>query len=238
MMQGEIFTRQKTPTKRGVDRDNMQQELQRPEAFTQVHPSLQGTKYGISVHRRAPPAVSKTTFPLGIADLLEQTALEQAMLTELFKEDFKQRELNNRKVAAASRKSQRLLLSISSIFPFDIFPTRLIIEESRLSVQFRSFFATGQLYQIDIKDISNVHVEYALWFASLKIMSRTLSNNVLSLTNLYRKEAIKAKAMIEGLRIFLNENVDTSLFEIDELKEKLVSSYTVEDRITNALAVR
>src|SRR5579864_8480677 len=56
------------------------------------------------------------------------------------------------------RKSNRSIISISSVFPWNFFPNTIDVEESRVTFIFRQLFAS-QSHSVDIKDISNVFIE-------------------------------------------------------------------------------
>src|SRR3990167_4374486 len=71
------------------------------------------------------------------------------------------------------RKSNRILVSISSHgFPFDLFPNTINIEEGRITIITRSFFSSSQVHSVDIKDISNIFINTAPFFAQLVIVSK------------------------------------------------------------------
>ena len=118
------------------------------------------------------------------------------------------------------KRSNRLVISISSKFPLDFFPTKINIQETRVSVIFHDFLST-HVHSMDIKDISNVFIESAYYFANLTLITRTFIENDVKVPKLKKEEAIYARRLIEGLRIFASEKIDTSNYEIPELIEKL-----------------
>jgi len=119
-------------------------------------------------------------------------------------------------------KSNQLLMSISShAFPIDLFPNTINIEEGRITIITRSFFMTSQVHSVDIKDISNVFINLAPFFAQLVIISKTFEENEVRIKNLWKKEAILARRIIEGLRVFKNEHVDTTGYTREQITTKL-----------------
>jgi hypothetical protein len=119
------------------------------------------------------------------------------------------------------RKSNRVVISLSTNrFPWDFSPSSIIVEESRVTFVLRQFLSS-QSHAVDIKDISNVFIESSIFTSSLQIVSRTFIQNDIKLDNLNRKKAEKARRIIEGLRTFAQNNIDTSSYEINELIEKL-----------------
>jgi len=105
-------------------------------------------------------------------------------------------------VAGLIRKSNRILASISTHkFPFDFFPDTINVEEGRVTVIVRNFFWSSRVYSVDIKNIANVLLNTAPFFAQLVIVSKTFTENEICVNSLWIKEAIYMRRLIEGLRI-------------------------------------
>lgn len=141
----------------------------------------------------------------------------------------KQKREDSRTVAKLVKKSNRILLSISShSFPFDLFPDTINVEEGRITIITRTFFLSSRVHSIDIKDVSNIFVNVAPFFAQLVIISKTFEENEIKINNLRKEEAIFARIIIEGLRIFANKQIDTSSYTVKELVSKLEELSTTE----------
>jgi len=138
-------------------------------------------------------------------------------------------EADKNTVEGLVKKSNRILTTISShAFPFDLFPDTLNIEEGRLTIITRSFFSSSQVHSVDLKDISNVLINTAPFFAQLVIVSKTFAKNEIRIKNLRKEEAIFARRIIEGLRIFESKQIDTSKYATEELILKLEELSTTE----------
>jgi hypothetical protein len=124
------------------------------------------------------------------------------------------------------KKANRCIISISSKFPWDIFPNKIVVEESRVTFVFNQFLSS-QSHSVDVKDISNVFIESTFLLSSLQIVSRTFIQNDIKIDFLDTKEALKVKRIIEGLRTFITNNIDTSNYEIDELINKLEELHSI-----------
>lgn len=132
-------------------------------------------------------------------------------------------------VAGLVRKSNRILLTISTHrFPIDLFPDTLNVEEGRVTVINRTFFMSSQIHSVDIKDISNIFVNTAPFYAQLVIVSKTFKANEIKINCLWKDEAVFARRIIEGLRIFENKQIDTSNYTNRELIAKLKQLSTTE----------
>lgn len=123
------------------------------------------------------------------------------------------------------KKSNRSIISISSLFPWDFFPSTIDVEESRVTFTFKQFL-TSQSHSVDIKDISNIFIETSMFFASLQVVSRTYIQNDIKIGNLNKTEAKRVQSIIEGLRTFAEHDINTSNYEIDELIAKIGELHT------------
>lgn len=140
----------------------------------------------------------------------------------------KQERLDDRTVANLVKKSNRILVGISShAFPFDFFPDTLNVEEGRITIINRRLFSS-EVHSIDIKDISNVFINTVIFFSQLVVISKTFEENEIKIANLRTKEAIFIRRIIEGLRIFVNKQIDTSGYTKAELIAKLQELSTTE----------
>ncbi len=125
-------------------------------------------------------------------------------------------------VASLIRKSNRILSSISTHkFPFDIFPDTITVEEGRVNVIIRNFFFSSQVYTVDLKNIANVIINTAPFFAQLVIVSKTFAENEIRINNLWIKDAIYVRRLIEGLRVLDANQIDTSVYTKRDLITKL-----------------
>jgi hypothetical protein len=125
------------------------------------------------------------------------------------------------------RKSNRRIISISSSFPWSIFPNTIDVEESRVTFKFSQFFSS-QSHSVEIKDISNVFIESSMFSATLQVVSRTYVQNDIKISNLNKTKALKVQRVIDGLRTFSEHNINTSNYEIDELVSKIGEFHTTK----------
>ncbi|MGD0523247.1 MAG: hypothetical protein ABSA43_01670 [Candidatus Microgenomates bacterium] len=140
-----------------------------------------------------------------------------------------QRQADTQQVVNLVRKSNRILASISSYgFPIKLLADTINIEEGRVTIITRNFFLSSQVHSVDIKDISNIFINTAPFFAQLVIVSKTFMENEIKIKNLRKDEAVQARRIIEGLRIFENKQVDTSVYSTKELVAKLQELSTTE----------
>lgn len=137
------------------------------------------------------------------------------------KDTDKQKRLNNNAVARLVKKSNRILVSISShAFPFDFFPNTINVEEARITIINRHLLSS-EIHSIDIKDISNIFINQTIFRSQLVIISKTFEANEIRIRNLITREAIFARRIIEGIRVFVSKQIDTFNYTREELISKL-----------------
>lgn len=158
-----------------------------------------------------------------VDDLFEKRQIEEEAQTA-----SKLKRLEDKTVAGLVKKSNRILVSISShAFPFDFFPNTINVEEGRITIINRHFFSF-EVYSIDIKNISNIFINRTFLFSQLTIISKTFEENEIRIRNLRTREAVFARRIIEGLRTFENKKINTSSYTKEELVAKLEELSTTE----------
>lgn len=132
----------------------------------------------------------------------------------------KQKRLDNKTVEKLVEKSNRILLSVHALFPFDFFPDIINIEEGRVTI-IKRHFLSSEVHSVDIKDISNIFVNTTIFFSQLVIISKTFEANETRIRYLNNKDAIFIRRIIEGLRVFMHHEIDTSTYTKEDLIAKL-----------------
>jgi hypothetical protein len=159
-----------------------------------------------------------------VDDLLEEKGDSRPSLASKVEQETqtanKQKRQDDRTVAGLVKRSNRILASISSIFPFDIFPNIINAEDGRITIIQRHLLSSV-VHSVDIKDISNVFINTAFFFSQLVIISNTFEDNEIRIKFLRPKEAILIRRIIEGLRVFERKQIDTSTYTKEELISKL-----------------
>lgn len=119
------------------------------------------------------------------------------------------------------RGCKRMLLRISAIFPFDIFPDEIIIDECKVSVVFREFFFSDDIHSINIEMIRDVEVETGPFFAKLQILPDGYPSKPLIVKYLRRKDAYQARSVIQGLMLAKRNSIDLRKVNDNDLLSKL-----------------
>ena len=192
----------------------------------------------INIFRRIPqplntrmPADPKTTDRMPVVSSsrniprLTDLVLQQEGKNEQLIQKASKKAEDKQAVSDLIKKSNRCIISISSHFPWTLFPNTIEVEESRVTFIFRQFLSS-QTHSVDIKDISNVLIESSPFFATLQIVSRTFVENNITIGHLDATRAARVQMIIEGLRTFAEHNIDTSNYEVKELIAKIEEFHT------------
>lgn len=185
--------------------------------------------------------IQEQTSPLGHGNLYTRREVEELLeknggntssldieLEKEGQERNRQKRLNDLAVEKLVKKSNRILASISSrAFPIDLFPDLINVEEGKVTITSRHF-SSSVVHSVDVKDISNVFINKSIFFAQLVITSNTFENNEVRMKNLRLKEAVFVRKIIEGLRLFADNEIETADYSKKELIAKLEEISTTE----------
>ena len=140
---------------------------------------------------------------------------------ELIKEVIKDEEKAQQKLDSLIDRSQKVLLKISSVFPFTLFPHQLSIDINQVNIRLGQFFWTDRRQSINIKDIGDVIIDTVPFFATIKIIDKDYVENLIEINFLKKRDAIKARKVIQGLMVAAKEEVDLSLVDDRDLLDKI-----------------
>lgn len=197
------------------DKKNDKEERKLSFWLEKLH--VQGEQVRIDNNRREKKTINDAK-DKEIAD--DKDTLVQNGIDQHTKELAAKQEADAFKVDDLVKKSNRQIISISSTFPWDLFPSSIDVEESRVTFKFNQFLSS-QSHSVDIRDISNIFIESSIFFSTLQVVSRTFIQNDIKIGNLNKAKAKKVQQIIEGLRTFKEHNINTSSYEIDELLAKI-----------------
>lgn len=118
-------------------------------------------------------------------------------------------------------KTDTILLNIKTVFPFVLFPTILVIDLNKVDIVHQEFFFSDRRHCIEIKDIADVYVDTSLIFASLKIVIKDMRQKIISISYLKKREAKKARKIIQGLITAHREQIDLITLKDEHLLDKI-----------------
>lgn len=118
------------------------------------------------------------------------------------------------------RASDEIIYSFSSVFPFQLFPDKIIIDENKVTI-IRKMLFFKRIFPILIDDILTVKVNRNIFFASIEFEIKDLEENPSPTTFLWPGEASLAKKYIMGLMQARRNGVDLQSLTSGQLKKRL-----------------
>lgn len=114
-----------------------------------------------------------------------------------------------------------VLMKTKTVFPFDLFPDEVTIDENKINIVFREFFFSEDVHSIMIHLIKDVEVETSLLFGTIKIVPDGYPAQPIYVRYLKKSDALKIRRIIQGLMLSKKEGIDTTKLDEGELKEKV-----------------
>ena len=119
--------------------------------------------------------------------------------------------------------SEKILFKTSSVFPFDLFPDEITIDECKINIVFHEFFLSEDIHSITIDMIKDVKVEHGPFFASLKIVPDGYPGQPLEVRYLKRGDAVKARRIVQGLIVAKKQGLDLTKLDVYDFINKIES---------------
>lgn len=120
---------------------------------------------------------------------------------------------------AASQVS-RELLRIKGSWPFDLAPDELIIEEKRLIIKRNNFPFGGSVVTLPLQKLTTFEVNQAYFYSALYIKGEGNTLNTI-IQWLKPEDALKAKEVVDGLRLKESESIEIKTENKEEMVEAL-----------------
>lgn len=113
--------------------------------------------------------------------------------------------------------SSEILFRTKTVFPFVFFPDELIIDKVKVNIEEGNFFASGREISIEYEDLLNVSVSYGPIFAHVTFMTKYFLPKPLIFKYLWKKDALKAKQLIQGIVICKQKGIDIAKMNADKI---------------------
>jgi len=134
-------------------------------------------------------------------------------------------------------KSHEILCNVQSVFPVSLFPDRIMMDRTKVTILKRNFFWSADVISFQIQDILNISSSVGPFFGSLTIASRVMSTvDHFTVNNLWKRDATELKRMIQGYVIAKQNEIDTDSLPIEELIETIRELGSDTDEPTGAAA--
>lgn len=116
---------------------------------------------------------------------------------------------------------QDKLLSVTSVFPMQLFPDTITIDRVKVTITRRDFFQVSEEISTQIEDILNVESDVGPFFGSINLYTRFFVDKPLRITWLSRRNTIAIKNILQGYIISQHQGIDSSAVEVKQLKKLL-----------------
>lgn len=126
-----------------------------------------------------------------------------------------------KKLKKLAENTQKPLMRVSSVFPFDLFPNSIIVDKKKVDIIHRDFFANRRVFTIFVEDIRTVKVGHGLIFACVRFEVKGYEQNPPPVAYLRKNEATKLRSLIIGLCTSEIEDININKVPAQKAKEQL-----------------
>lgn len=119
-------------------------------------------------------------------------------------------------------KSRDILLSVSTVFPFTLFPDTITIDREKISIAHRLFFKVSEVMSVRIEDILNITANVGPFFGSVKISTRFFYSDKPYEVNYFRRnDALRIKRIMQGYIIATQKKLNCNTLDKNALATML-----------------
>src|SRR3989344_474735 len=147
--------------------------------------------------------------------------LDHAKILKEAEKKFEEDGLKDKKLLDAIVSHSREIYRISAIFPFDLFPDDLVIDENKITFITRDFWKVERVHSVYLKDISDCIVQTTIFFASLNVVDLGFRDNWIGINFLKIGDALRARRIIQGLMVAHKLDLDLSAVPVETLDDKM-----------------
>ncbi len=117
--------------------------------------------------------------------------------------------------------SHRVIFRARTVFPFELFPSEIIITENEVHFVKNIFLNTSETTSISIKDINTCSCSTSMVFGAVRIELLGEIDHRHTLHHLWRDDALHATRIINGLRHCVAKRVDLSQYDTKSIQKHM-----------------
>ena len=117
-------------------------------------------------------------------------------------------------------KTNNIIFELSSSFPFQLFPDKLVIDENKITIVRREFLFK-RVFPIMYEDLLTVRINRSILFATLELEVKRMIKKPRPIEYLSPKQATLAKKYIMGIIEAKKANIDFSKLTAGQIRERL-----------------
>jgi len=142
---------------------------------------------------------------------------KQEALKEHYKEDLQ----NGKKLDDLVAAANKVLFHCSTIAPLNPFPTDITISLDKVAIVDRQFFMNAEIHTFPISDINDVVVRTGFIWSTLELVIESFQEGPIEINYLKTEDAIKARRLIQGLKICKDEGLKLTEMTEEEIDQKV-----------------
>lgn len=142
---------------------------------------------------------------------------QQEVIKEHAKEDIQ----NDKKLEDLVAASNKVLFRCSTAAPLNPFPTDITVSLDKVAIVDREFFMNAEIHTFPISDINDVVVRTGIFWSTLHLIIESFQEDPLVINYLKTDDAIKARRLIQGLKICKDEGLKLTELAEDEIVQKV-----------------
>lgn len=121
------------------------------------------------------------------------------------------------------RRTHDVLLSVSTVVPFTLFPDTITIDREKVTIVQRFFFNAATVRSINLEDVLDVSATAGPLFGSIHLISRGVNpEEGFAVKFLKREDAFRVKRILNGFIVLLGkEDVNLDVIDTQELVDML-----------------
>lgn len=138
-----------------------------------------------------------------------------------------------KKLSDLTRETEEVLYEVSAVFPFQLFPDKIIIDKSRITIVRNGLFYK-RIIPIPLRDTLTVKMTRGILFAAIDFEIKGYETNPSSVTHLWGGDAFTALIYMLGIIQAYKNKIDLSKIPTDKIMYKLEEIGRVEYEKTHS----
>ena len=120
----------------------------------------------------------------------------------------------------------RILFRVKQVFPMNLFPSELIVEELRIVCLKQLGPWTNEILSIMATDIASVNSSNGLFFGHIHIKSLTGGPEI-TVDSLRRKDVLRVRSLVEGIALSAREGLMVQSENLETEKQSLYQAGSI-----------
>ena len=133
-----------------------------------------------------------------------------------------------KKLNTLAEETESVIYQLSSVFPFQIFPDKIIIDKNKVTIVRKELFFK-RIFPMLVEDITTVKVSRGIFFASMEFELKGYERNPRPTTHFWPEHASKAEHYILGLIKAKRDKVDLTKLTTIQVRKRLEGIGSAEE---------